>query len=248
MTAAQVLMQYMEKIRQKNPAFSLRAFSKKVGISPGRMSELMAGKRQMTFYYADRISDGLKLTDAEREELRAFSNVRGRKLANSRVLRDQEVEMLSSWEYYAILNVLNLNGIKKTSENIARRLGLPLDKTIERLKTLQRTGYIEWNAESGAYKRIVRGLDTEVDVPSSALRQFQSQHIMKSLEVMHQVPVQLRDYSTITMSINPKKLDKAKKAIARFQDRISILLEDGDRTEVYDLTIQLFPLTVPQGQ
>ena len=42
---------------------------------------------------------------------------------------------------------------------------------------------------------------------------------------------------------NPARLPAAKTAIRRFQDELSAILEGDDATEVYQLGVQLFPLS-----
>ncbi|MNL56718.1 hypothetical protein D3C87_1802300 [compost metagenome] len=91
-------------------------------------------------------------------------------------------------------------------------------------------------------------MDSEKDIPSSAIREFHSQHLKKASEVLQTAPVEKRDFTTMTIPVNVKHLKKAKKYIADFQDRMALLLSEGDTTEVYDLTIQLFPLTHPKGK
>jgi len=61
------------------------------------------------------------------------------------------------------------------------------------------------------------------------------------------VPLELRDYTSMTMAINPKNLPKAKKAIEDFRNNIVKLLDKGEASEVYTFACQLFPLTqVPE--
>jgi hypothetical protein len=48
----------------------------------------------------------------------------------------------------------------------------------------------------------------------------------------------------MTMAIDPSKLPHARKRILEFMEALSDELELGDRTQVYQLGIQLFPLTV----
>jgi len=47
----------------------------------------------------------------------------------------------------------------------------------------------------------------------------------------------------MTMAIDPKNLPEAKKLIREFRKNLSVLLEEGTKTEVYDLNIQLLPAT-----
>ena len=55
-----VLEKLAEK-RIKNPSYSLRAFSKRLGVSSGALSQIVAGKRPLTRKTALKIAEGLNL-------------------------------------------------------------------------------------------------------------------------------------------------------------------------------------------
>ena len=48
--------------------------------------------------------------------------------------------------------------------------------------------------------------------------------------------------TSVTMSIDPEKLEQARNLIQEFQERLDNFLESGEKKEVYQLTISLFPL------
>jgi hypothetical protein len=49
--------------------------------------------------------------------------------------------------------------------------------------------------------------------------------------------------TSVTMAIDPRKIGMAKEFIRKFQDEFCVLVEQGDQTEVYKLSMQFFPLT-----
>ncbi|MGZ3740999.1 MAG: DUF4423 domain-containing protein, partial [Bdellovibrionota bacterium] len=57
------------------------------------------------------------------------------------------------------------------------------------------------------------------------------------------VPTEERDITSMTMAIDPRRLPLAKTLIRKFRFRLADLLETGDRTEVYNLNVQLVPVT-----
>ena len=79
-------------------------------------------------------------------------------------------------------------------------------------------------------------------VPSSAIRQFHKEHLKKAAVAIEAQPVETRDFSGTTFAINPKKLPRAKALIRRFQNELMELLENGDRSSVYHLAVQLYRL------
>ena len=91
--------------------------------------------------------------------------------------------------------------------------------------------------------RKTEGLTTSADVPSRALRKYHRQNLMLAESSLESDPVELRDISATNMAIDPRHLPKAKKLIRSFRRKLSRLLEMGEKTEVYTLSVQLFPNT-----
>ena len=128
----------------------------------------------------------------------------------------------------------------------AERLALPLGKVQQSLDLLLDLGFIKRKGNSIA--RSVASLATTTDIPSEALVQAHVSDMHKAIEVLKRTPIDRRDYSAITMAINPHKMEEAKSLIKKFRRKLSMLVEEGDMTEVYNLNIQFFPLTVAESE
>lgn len=63
------LYQEYYRRREKNPAFSLRAFARILEISSGRMSELLSQKRRLTEAMALKIAEKLKYPPLMKQQL-----------------------------------------------------------------------------------------------------------------------------------------------------------------------------------
>ncbi|MNL64824.1 hypothetical protein D3C87_1890770 [compost metagenome] len=62
---------------------------------------------------------------------------------------------------------------------------------------------------------------------------------------LDEVDMMLRDFSSTTLAIDLDKLTEAKTIIREFRQKMSALLRDGNKTDVYQLAIQFYPLTHP---
>lgn len=244
---ATFLNSQLDKLRQQKPGFSLRSMALLVGIPAGRLSELINGKRALSDYYADKMTEALKLSDNEKNQLYSFVSTNSRKTLSHREMQESEMALLSSWEYYAILNLTQVADFNSAPSWIAHRLGLPEEQVKNSLTVLEDLELIE-RSKDGTIKRTFRRITTTVDIPSQALRDSLKADLQKAITVIDEVSPELRDYSSITMPINTTHISKAKKLIESFQDRMSLLLEDGHKTEVYNLSIQLFPMTLPNKE
>ncbi|XGC79791.1 DUF4423 domain-containing protein [Bdellovibrio bacteriovorus] len=233
----------LEDIQKKNPRFSFRSLAKKVGISPGCLNELMHGKRPLSEFYANKIVLGLELDTNERNEIYSLIATRSRKFAVQKTLEDQELELITHWEHFAILNLFRMKNFQPEPQWIAERLGIPVEKAEQSLQLLMNLGFIKRKGNSIA--RAVASLSTTTDIPSQALVKAHISDLKKAIDVLQSTPPEIRDFSSITMAINPEKIAEAKKYIKKFRRKFSILVEEGDQTEVYNLNIQFFPLTRP---
>jgi hypothetical protein len=63
-----------------------------------------------------------------------------------------------------------------------------------------------------------------------------------------ELDVELRDFSSIMLAIDPEKLPEAKTIIREFRQKMASLLKHGHRSEVYQLAIQFYPLTIESKQ
>ena len=57
-------------------------------------------------------------------------------------------------------------------------------------------------------------------------------------------PAESKDITSITMAIDTANIEKAKKLIAKFRRDLCTLLDHGDQTFVYNLGIQLYPISI----
>ena len=67
-----LLRKKLQDAQQTNPRYSLRAFSKKVGIHFATLSSIMNGKRRVSKKIAVKVADALALSVQERSELLAL--------------------------------------------------------------------------------------------------------------------------------------------------------------------------------
>jgi uncharacterized protein (TIGR02147 family) len=91
-------------------------------------------------------------------------------------------------------------------------------------------------------------LETSEDIESQALQESHSEALRIAAEKLERIPVGLRDFSSVTMAIDPKKLPEAKAIVREFQEKLYALLADGKKTEVYQFNFQLFPLTQKENE
>jgi hypothetical protein len=65
----------------------------------------------------------------------------------------------------------------------------------------------------------------------------------QAIAALEEVPLELRDITSITFPTNLAQIDKVRPLIKSFQRKIAKMLEEGDATAVYNLNTQLVPVT-----
>lgn len=250
------LLNEFNRRKSKNPSFSLRAFAKYLRLSPSRLSELLSSKRTLTKTTALQIADRLEFSPLQKEKfLEAVSNdyeatrIRKRKQnifsptiqADFYELSEDAFAAISDPIHFSLLSLAETKNFKSDEGWIARRLKISTMKVRETVSRLSKLGLLQ--EKNGKLSCTHYNLTTTHDIPSSALRKGHAELLGKAIEAIQNVPVEKRDVTSVTMAVDPKKLEKAKKMIKEFRRKLMKELESGEKTEVFALAIQLFPLT-----
>lgn len=227
--------------RTRNPRYSLRAFSRDLGISVTALSKVFRYERNLSPRNIRRLADFLALSPAEIEKLsaRKLGDRKGSEEKDT-LLEEDTFRLISDWYYFAILGLSRTKNCKSDIEWIAKRLGITKVEAVGAVKRLERLKLVERRG-----RKLVRTSEpvrTTSDIPSPALKKFHSQQLELARESITHVPVELRDITSITMAIDPNRLKLAKEKIAEFRNLLCELLEGVEQTDVYLLSIQLFPL------
>lgn len=224
--------------KEANPAFSLRAFAKQLDVPPGRLSELLSGKRRLNTRLASRFGQRLGISPAK---VKALSMPNERADQDHALMEEDTFQVIADWEHIALLSLVETEGFRNDARWIARRLGVSPVEARDSMERLLRVGLL---AKDGA--KLVKTsaeLRTTNEVQSASLRKSHRQTLAQATEALDNVPIAERDITSITMAIDPAKLPLAKELIRDFRYRLSALLEGGKKKEVYNLNVQLVPVT-----
>lgn len=235
-----------------NPRYSIRAYSTKVGVHFAALSAILAGKRNVSRKLAARIASRLYLDPQESAELLALfpapKNVK-RGLVEGEVLDStylklnaQQFKVAAEWEHFAVLSLLQCSDFDSDPVWIARRLNITEARARQVCSRLVELGLLSLD-ESGKLTRSERNYRTPDGTADESLKKSHDQSLELARQSLYRDSVDERDFTSVTVAVNPKNLRAAKERIRIFQDQLCDELEAGERTEVYRLSVQLFPLT-----
>ena len=240
-----------EEQRTRNPLYSRRAFSKKLGLSAGAISELFNGQRKVSLKLAERLAQRLTLDPQERAELFELFPKRSRRSkkeeppelgTNYLQLTADQFRIIGDWYHLAILSLMRTKGFKSKSTWIARRLGISTATTTGAIERLKRLGLISED-ETGKLLRTTSQIRTSDDVSNSSIRRAHSQYLDQARTALETLPVQERDFTALLLTMSPSQMTRAKELIRAFQDKLAEEFEAEPQTEVFQLCMQIFPVT-----
>ncbi len=233
--------------KRRNPGYSLRSFSKAIGISPTHLSLILAGQRQVKAKSALRLAGSLGLSPSEALLFlgnggSAKHDKNGKK--KTRLLETSEFEPICEWYHFAILGLADFRFNVADPDWIAKKLNLSPVLAKKAFDTLVSRGLIE--IKHHQFRQCTDPLRTEDDVPAEAGRRFHRQVLQLAGEKLGTVPIDLREFSAMTIAINPKRMAAAKKLIRNFKEKFTDEVSRGEMSAVYQLCIQFYPLTQTQ--
>ncbi|MEQ1878918.1 MAG: DUF4423 domain-containing protein [Bdellovibrionia bacterium] len=240
--ARSLLLEEFTSRRTRNSAYSLRAFSRDLGIGVTSLSDFLAEKRNLSRSSLKKIVESLRLSPLQGEELVGGRANRPEPAEDlRRHIEEDTFRLIADCYYLAVLNLAKIKSNRAQPGWIARRLGIKETDAKQALVRLERLGLIQ--IKDGRLIRTAQTLSTTRDVPSSAIKRHHSQNLVLAERSLMNDPVELREFSSATIVVDPRKLPRAKNLLMSAKRRVAKVLEEGEPSEVYVLSFQLFPLT-----
>lgn len=243
-TQGQFLQTFYENFRKNRDSLSKRAFAKYLNLDAARLNDFMADKRVLPIKTAEIICRRLDLDlETSNSFIKAVSSQRSRKKKKAAPVKlsAAQFKKISDWHYFAILALADTVDFESDVGWISKRLNIPQKQAQEALLLLYKTGLL--NMQKGQYTLSHVNIETENDIPSEDLRTSHKQSLGKVISRLDHIDVQDRDIQSVTFAGDPKKLKLAKALILQMTEKVVAALESGKRTEVFEINVQLMPIT-----
>lgn len=236
--------EYADRLR-RNSRYSLRAFGRALDMDASSISQILAGKRRVSNKLIERVCDKLGLSPELRIHLLTGIAVAPKPVDNSNLYHQIPMDafaVISDWHHYAILELTFTQNFDSSPAWIAKKLCISPTETKAAIERLERLDLIE--VVDGKLRKTQAFITNFSDgFTGSALKNLQRQLLQKALDAIDEADPSEKDITSMTMSINPAKLPEARKLIQNFRRELCAFLEDGPRSRVYNLGVQLFPLS-----
>ena len=134
---------YREK-KSRNQGYSLRAFSRDLGVSPTALSDVMAGKRNFSEKNAKKVSE--KLCFSPQECVLMLAEIKNKTVdAKKEVVqvKEDEFNLIANWYYLAILTLSQQKNVNASLKNISEIIGITKSQAKKAIDTLKSLKFIE---------------------------------------------------------------------------------------------------------
>lgn len=248
---------YLSKIKEEfsrkqrvNEQYSLRAYARDLGVHPSTLSQVMKGNRALPLKDSLNVVKNLKLGPMDKtlfmESLyrrkTSIDDIEINPLNERFMLDESYYKALAEWEHFAVLELYELANFQATNDDIARKLKITPNRTEVVVTNLLTCGLLVRD-DAGLLIRAHSSVRTTEDVKSQALHESHKETLNMGLNKLEEIEVEFRDFSSTTVAIDLEKLTEAKTIIREFRQKMEALLRDGNKTDLYQLAIQFFPLT-----
>lgn len=250
MSPKQLLQTELARRCERNPRYSLRSFAKSLGISHTVLSLVLNGRRPLSKKAVFKVADALELDPVRRQSLlerRRIGGPDGSPLPTHddefRALSLDTFAIVSDWHHYAILSLLELPGARFEARWISARLGISRMQAKLAIERLARMGLVAPDA-GGRWRQTGKPLRVESSVSTAATRKFHRQIIGKALDSLENDLGELRDFTSMTFTMDPALVPHAKERIRGFRRKLVRELESkGSPKRVYNFCLQLYPVS-----
>ncbi len=169
-------------------------------------------------------------------------------LAGLHKLEKEKFDFLSKWYAVAIYVLVDLKNFKPDHAWISKRLGgkVTVSQVKETVENLLKLKMIEFDIVKGL-KQVSGAITVADDTKSMAVYEYHHSMIRLASEALRKNTGAEREMNGATISIPKDKLPELKERIRAFRKEINQLASSYENPdEVYQLNVQLFPLTTPE--
>ena len=254
----EVLKKDFENRLKKNSRFSLRSYASKLEMHPSALSRILAGKQELSPQFGVAIAEKLNLS---KDQTRRFlhSIIESRKQRDSEKLgkainapdlslRPVEVSFddyktMACLDAAAILELTQTEDCRNDWTWIAERIGASETRVRDILSALVNNGILKIDGDLICKTDTHTTTLTQTAQTSEVARAHQAEILERACHALENIPFGKRANYGMAMAINPEKIPEAITRIKKFLGEICDELQVGPCTEVYQLGVQLFPLT-----
>jgi uncharacterized protein (TIGR02147 family) len=249
--------------------YSYANFSASADIkSPNYLKLIIEGKRNLSEQMIVRFARALRFSKEETEELKALvfynqaveplernrflrtlSEIRARRDLASGKIDSKAWNKAPTWVSWVLYAMLDQEHVILEPERIQKlfRSRVSLEQVKVALETLVEAKHIVKNPKTGAWEKNKNPSEAPEEVPVELVRKLQSELIYLGLESLFKDSPKEREFGAFTLALTKEEFERVRfelrKVRKAIQKDVMTLREQSPGERVYQLNIQLFPLS-----
>jgi uncharacterized protein (TIGR02147 family) len=261
------LADYFDQQKAVVRGFSFRSFAQKAGVSASLLKDILSKRQNLTSQTMHKYAIAMELGTKEIayfEALVGFNNatsnseknryfgemvtLRGRSAV--KFLDIQQYDYFSEWYHSVVRELITHGGLGCDAEAISRCIDpevspAKIRKSITLLKVL---GLI--HETDGVWHASDKVLSSEYQIQSVALKNYHVGMIERAVESLDKHASDEREFQGLTLSVSKETFMRMKERIRSFTDELLAMAaaEKEMPDEVYQINLQMFPLTKKRGK
>lgn len=255
-----ILKAYYERRKKEMPFYSYRMMGDKIGLDSSYLYRILRKKQHLPAHSLEAAKElvGISGRSAEYFNLLYAANVSkdpaqkeelmGRAIAlrdvERRTLQSAELKLLENWWIPAVRAYLELNGGIVNIRQIANALCPPIseEQTREAIETLKAAGLVKKLA-SGKLGLSDAHLTVGGAEKAKAVRNFQKQALHLACESLDSIPVEERNVSTLTVSVDQSGFEDLKDMLREFRRLVQKRVDSVKNPDrVMQLSLAFYPV------
>lgn len=249
--------------KEVNPNYSYRVFASQAGIkSSGHLKMIVSRDRNLGPKTLPMYLKALKFkkkreellfellvkydhTQSIDEKTALFEKILGEKSkGSSNTLERNQYDLLSQWYVVTTYVLIGMNRFYASVEAVYEQLSnkVPRIKIEKAIKILLEMGLVK--AENGRYIQTGGAFSTPDEIKAIAVNRYHENMVNLSLESLKNDDIDKRNFNGATIAIGPKNYKLLCKKLNEFRKEVNEMIgNDEEATQVYQLCVNLFPLT-----
>lgn len=158
-------------------------------------------------------------------------------------LTHDKFSAISEWYYYALREMVGLEGFRENATWLAQRFRFPVSsgQIKEAIATLLRLGLLRRDRR-GRLETVTAHVDTSSDFADEGLKRFHEQALENARLAVREVPPEARELQGTTFVLSAASLPRAKELLRKLRDEFCDAMENREGNAIYHLEIALYPV------
>ena len=248
--------------KAKNPQFSIRAMAARLGINSSTLIRIFNKQRRISRnllpafikflglrskeaeYFTRLVEFGQAKSEPER--MAAYREIVRIRNGRTKEISESQYAFYEEWYYSALRELLRFFPFAGDYRALGQMLDPPITmhEAKRAMNLLLGLGLVERSGDSFLVRD--SNISTGEVWHGMAVQRFHHDTLAKAAEALERIPRHERDFSTMTMCCSSEGYKKVRELLKHTRGELTRIEEgDRDRNQVYQINMQVFPLSKP---